>query len=255
MNKKLLPALVFALLIVIACWAVYYFTADYYKSRITSMQKQDRRNMDSVNAQLQEVLKITDTARIKTSFEQIDSSLARINKSLAARGLGVVKTRQVSVDDRFKQNTLADFAKYYETMTHELEMQLLYTPFGMPYNGPKSSGFGSRHDPFFPDSVMSHLGLDFVGEYGDSVRVTADGVVRLAGVKGGYGNCVIVSHANNFETLYGHLSKILVKQGTVVKAGDYIGLIGSTGRSTGAHLHYEVMRNSVKVNPEGYLKL
>lgn len=235
--------------------SVYYLTSRHYKLQIEEIVLKDSVKIDSVDKQLQSILKITDTASIKASFEQIDSSLVRINKSLAARGLGVIKTRDISVNERMEHNTLADFAKHYESLTRDLELRLLYTPFGMPYNGPKSSGFGTRHDPFYPDSIVSHMGLDFVGNYGDSVKVTADGVVEFAGVRGGYGNCIIVKHESDFETLYGHLSKILVKEGDRVIAGDHIGLIGSTGRSTGAHLHYEVIRNSAKVNPEKYLKL
>jgi murein DD-endopeptidase MepM/ murein hydrolase activator NlpD len=83
----------------------------------------------------------------------------------------------------------------------------------------------------------------------------AKGEVKFAGTKGGFGNCIILKHANGFETLYGHLSKILVSVGQQVEIGQQIGNIGSTGRSTGPHLHYEVHRNGKQVNPQLFLTL
>lgn len=254
-KKRILLAAIIIVLLALSAFTTYHFTAAHYISQLQASNQLHGRRIDSTEKELQAVLKIADTASIKQSFEQIDSSLTRINKSLAARGLGVIKSGGVSVSQRLEKNTLADFAKYYQLLTHDLESRLLFTPFGMPYHGPKSSGFGLRQDPINPDTVVSHLGLDFVGNYGDSVKVTADGIVRYAGNNGGYGNCIIVTHHNNFETLYGHLSKILVTEGMAVKAGSYIGLIGSTGKSTGPHLHYEVLRNSIRINPEKFLKL
>jgi len=83
----------------------------------------------------------------------------------------------------------------------------------------------------------------------------AKGKVIFAGIKGGYGNCIIIKHANGFETLYGHLSKIKVKKGHQVEIGEHIGNIGSTGRSTGPHLHYEVHQNGKRINPQSFLTL
>ena len=83
----------------------------------------------------------------------------------------------------------------------------------------------------------------------------AKGEVEFAGLRGGFGNCIILKHGNGFETLYGHLSKILVSVGQQIDIGQEIGNIGSTGRSTGPHLHYEVHRNGQKINPEAFLTL
>ena len=95
----------------------------------------------------------------------------------------------------------------------------------------------------------------FVKESFDPVRTTADGVVEFAGVKGGYGNCVIVRHKSGYETLYGHLSRILVKQNQKIETGYEIGKLGSTGRSTGPHLHYEVIKDGIKIDPARFTKL
>lgn len=104
-----------------------------------------------------------------------------------------------------------------------------------------TSGFGSRFDPFTKRGTF-HGGIDLAAEAGTEVRSSAPGVVVFAGVEGGYGNLVIVEHEHGYHTYYGHLSKIKVKKGDKLKTGDVLGLVGSTGRSTGPHLHFEVRR-------------
>ncbi|WAC42715.1 M23 family metallopeptidase [Pedobacter sp. SL55] len=126
---------------------------------------------------------------------------------------------------------------------------------GYPHKGRISSNFGHRANPFTGESIERHKGLDIKGNHGEVVKTTANGKVKFANRKGGYGNVVIIEHGNGFETYYGHLSKISVKQGQKVAAGDIIGRIGSTGRSTGPHLHYEVHRNGKIVNPKSYLTI
>jgi murein DD-endopeptidase MepM/ murein hydrolase activator NlpD len=130
-----------------------------------------------------------------------------------------------------------------------------YTPLGLPFPGAITSSFGHRENPFGGADVETHKGLDIKGPYGAEVKAMAKGEVQFAGTRGGYGNCIILKHGNGFETLYGHLSKILVHPGQKIEIGDQIGNIGSTGRSTGPHLHYEVHRNGQKINPEAFLTL
>jgi murein DD-endopeptidase MepM/ murein hydrolase activator NlpD len=115
-----------------------------------------------------------------------------------------------------------------------------------------SSGFGYRNDPFLGRRAL-HAGLDFVAPTGTDVRATAPGVVVSAGWSGGYGKMVEIRHANGVSTRYGHLSAVLVERGENVAAGAAIGRVGSTGRSTGPHLHYETRRNGEPVNPAAYL--
>jgi len=116
-----------------------------------------------------------------------------------------------------------------------------------------SSGFGTRMDPFLRSPAM-HTGLDMRGDTGDPVRVTANGTVTIASYNGGYGNLVEVEHGNGLATRYGHLSSIGVKVGQSVKIGQVIGKLGSTGRSTGPHLHYETRVNGDPVDPQKYLQ-
>ncbi|MEP9389329.1 M23 family metallopeptidase [Mesorhizobium sp. KR9-304] len=116
-----------------------------------------------------------------------------------------------------------------------------------------SSTFGVRKDPLLGSPAM-HSGIDFRAPMGSDARVTAAGTVVTAGWNGGYGRMVEVQHAGGFTTRYGHLSKVLVKKGQQVSAGAVVGKVGSSGRSTGPHLHYEVRRNGDALNPVRFLK-
>lgn len=114
-----------------------------------------------------------------------------------------------------------------------------------------SSGYGIRRDPIYGSSKF-HEGLDFAARTGTPVFATADGTVAVAERTGGYGNCVDISHGFNYLTRYAHLSEILVKAGQKVKRGEMIGRVGSTGKSTGPHLHYEVRFKNEPQNPVNY---
>jgi murein DD-endopeptidase MepM/ murein hydrolase activator NlpD len=116
-----------------------------------------------------------------------------------------------------------------------------------------NSPFGMRMDPFLKGPAI-HTGIDLHGEMGDPVRVTANGKVTIASWQGGYGNMIEVNHGNGLSTRYGHLSKIEVKVGDVVRIGQTIGRVGSTGRSTGPHLHYETRINGEPVDPQKFLR-
>jgi murein DD-endopeptidase MepM/ murein hydrolase activator NlpD len=129
-------------------------------------------------------------------------------------------------------------------------------PTGTPLvNSRVSDHFGMRIDPFTKVRRM-HNGLDLVAPLLSEVSATADGTVIFNGTKGGYGNVVILEHKNKIKTIYAHLSKAVVKEGQKVKRGDAIGVQGTTGRSTGHHLHYEIVRDkSTRLNPEVVLKV
>jgi murein DD-endopeptidase MepM/ murein hydrolase activator NlpD len=116
-----------------------------------------------------------------------------------------------------------------------------------------SSGFGMRMDPFVRGPAM-HTGLDFRSNAGDPVRATANGTVTTAAWNGGYGRMVEIDHGNGFTTRYGHLSEINVKVGQSVRIGHIIGKVGSTGRSTGPHLHYETRIDGDAVDPQKFLR-
>ncbi len=115
-----------------------------------------------------------------------------------------------------------------------------------------SSPFGVRMDPFVHEAAM-HTGLDFRGEMGEPIHATAAGTVTVAGWTGGYGKMVEIDHGNGLATRFGHLSEIDVNVGEKIRIGQVVGKLGSTGRSTGPHLHYETRINGEPVNPQRFL--
>jgi murein DD-endopeptidase MepM/ murein hydrolase activator NlpD len=136
-----------------------------------------------------------------------------------------------------------------------LNRTLALVPYRKPVIGEVefTSGFGVRSDPFLGRPAM-HTGLDFRAAMGDPVRATANGKVVSSGWAGGYGRMVEVDHGNGLSTRYGHLSEINVKVGDVIRIGQVIGAVGSTGRSTGPHLHYETRIDGDAVDPQKFLR-
>ncbi|MBL8586949.1 MAG: peptidoglycan DD-metalloendopeptidase family protein [Methylobacteriaceae bacterium] len=130
-----------------------------------------------------------------------------------------------------------------------------YVPLRAPLGGgaEQTSGFGARVDPFLGRAAM-HAGVDFRDEYGAPVRSTGAGKVVTAGWQGGYGNMVEIDHGNGLTSRYAHMSSILVAEGQSVSAGAIVGKLGSTGRSTGPHLHYEVRIDGEAVDPSRFLR-
>jgi murein DD-endopeptidase MepM/ murein hydrolase activator NlpD len=115
-----------------------------------------------------------------------------------------------------------------------------------------ASGFGYRIDPLYK-TVKMHTGLDFAAAIGTPIYASGNGTVRTAQYEqSGYGNCVVISHGYGYQTLYGHMSRMNVRPGQKINRGDIIGYIGSTGKSTGPHLHYEVIKGSTKINPVNF---
>lgn len=153
-------------------------------------------------------------------------------------------------------NRMAVQKKSYEEieqMIKNKEKLLAATPAIQPISNKDlsriASGFGYRIDPVYK-TVKMHAGLDFAAPQGTPIYATADGVVKLAGNTGnGYGNYVVLNHGYGYETLYGHQYRIKVKPGQRVKRGEQIGWVGSTGKSTGPHVHYEVHKNGQHIDP------
>ncbi|WP_461789982.1 M23 family metallopeptidase [Pedobacter sp.] len=195
-----------------------------------------------------------DTSAIKKHYLAIDEKLKTINKYLKARGLKPMPANQGGTEDNELGST-EEIGTFYDEYLNRMIRLVGFTPMGYPHKGRISSTYGHRENPFTGENIESHKGLDIKGNYGEIVKTTANGTVKFASRRGGYGNCVIINHGNGFETYYGHLSKIVVREGQKVNAGQIIGNIGSTGRSTGPHLHYEVHRNGKIVNPKTYLSL
>jgi murein DD-endopeptidase MepM/ murein hydrolase activator NlpD len=151
------------------------------------------------------------------------------------------------------------FQNIVNSMPKDWDRQLLWLqtlPTGVPIGGDfkVTSGFGMRNDPF-TGTLARHEGLDFTAVSGTSILATADGIVTRSGWEDTYGNIVEVTHAEGFMTRYAHISKRHVTEGQSVKRGQKIAAVGSTGRSTGPHLHYEVFRYGRVLNPIQVLPL
>ncbi len=150
----------------------------------------------------------------------------------ASAALGMGPTRQASLSDWVASTT---------------------APTLWPVTGPITGPFGARTDPFNGEGAF-HSGIDISCHYGQPILAPAAGVVTYAGFYNGYGRMIIIDHGNGVTTRYGHLSGFAVTDGEVLRKGEVIGYVGMSGRSTGAHLHYEVRIHDAPVNPYKYLR-
>jgi len=196
-------------------------------------------------------------ATAQSYIQGIEGKLQKINDYLKKRGLKGFSTKNVGGNGNAEASKLTDSETYslYDEYLNRLVHTVAFTPMGYPKISSLTSYFGYRSDPFNSASAEFHPGIDFRGKKGDPAKCTANGKVVFAGRYGGYGNCVRIAHIDNYETLYGHLSRISVKVGQEVVVGQKIGEIGSTGHSTGNHLHYEIRKNGKAINPVHYLTL
>ena len=198
------------------------------------------------------------------SLKKSEQVIVELQTYLQARGVHV---RPVSIEPPAGQPNPAaggpalpiarsvPFTGSFAHDAHSLLQAIQAVPLGLPHAGPLSSSFGARSNPFTGRGSEHHGGLDFKGTSGEPGQVTASGKVSFAGWRGGYGKVVEVSHAHGHATLYGHLSRVDVEAGQTLAAGDVVGLLGSTGRSTGPHLHYEVLSRGNRLDPQQFLAL
>lgn len=195
-------------------------------------------------------------------------SLVKANDSLrknSSRGVGGAETPEVSAAnrldklldlkfDRMKKDLLVD-VNDLDVLGETLDsrrMLLECVPGGWPVRGILSSVFGVRISPFTQTPVFHH-GLDIVAQTGTPVLASASGVVVKSGYEAQYGNVVVVDHGAGYRSAYAHMSSSSVEEGAFVNRGEEVGKVGSTGRSTGPHLHYEVRVNGLPVNPARFL--
>jgi murein DD-endopeptidase MepM/ murein hydrolase activator NlpD len=137
-------------------------------------------------------------------------------------------------------------------LLEEKRLVLASTPTILPVKGLITAGYGYRQSPFTGVREM-HEGVDIAAPHGTPIVATADGIVSFVGPLGGFGNAVFINHGHGFTTFYAHASKIRGKEGQSVKRGEVVALVGTTGRTTGPHVHYEVQVNGVTVNPLRYV--
>ncbi len=254
--------------------AGFYYLNNLYKER-SVLSKYQEENLKlknkiagyeaqiiSINEKVAGVLELEDKVRNLASYGTSDKS----NKQLAVGGKEVDVLQDLSKvserkDKRFFEGlnttlsnlgmeieqravSLSELADFLE----EQKLMLSSTPTIWPVKGWISSGFGYRISPFTGRRVF-HEGLDIATKYDVPVQAAAKGIVVFSGRKAGYGKTIIIDHGYGYITKYGHNNSLTVKAGDKVNKGDHIAMVGSTGRSTGPHVHYEVLVNGIPVNP------
>ena len=220
-------------------------------------------------ARLQESLdrvEARQTASLNALEQAYEGKVKRMRGVLTDLGLNAAaRSATEGTGGPFVPYRLASVATPFERQVHhiavaraqvdKLARTIATVPVRPPVTGEldPSSGFGVRIDPFLNRPAM-HTGIDFRGTTGEPVRATAAGTVTAAGWSGGYGRMVEVEHANGVSTRYGHLSEIDVKVGQSIKLGQVVGRLGSSGRSTGPHVHYETRIDGEAIDPDKFLR-
>jgi murein DD-endopeptidase MepM/ murein hydrolase activator NlpD len=221
----------------------------------------DRQILASLQAQRQELdqKRLAVEAQkndISLLIEQLSAKQANIEKQASAQSDLVYRLSTQPQAYESAQQRLASDSGQLAEMIRSLGANQAKTPaplkMALPVQGSLTSGFGFRVHPIFGIQKM-HTGIDLAASSGTAITAASDGTVIFAGWYGGYGRCAILVHGGNFATLYGHTSQLMVNVGQQVKRGQIIAAVGSTGFSTGPHLHFEVRFNGTPTNPMDFL--
>ncbi|MDX2503852.1 MAG: M23 family metallopeptidase [Gammaproteobacteria bacterium] len=245
-----------------------------YKDELATQKKEldvlKQHNQENINALTMNLAKLQAHIIRLDSLGSRLTGIAKLDKKAFNFDFEPAMGGPADPDDAFEDINYSDFVKRMDQISHDINDRtkqlnimenLLISehfnqsirPTGKPVeNGWISSYFGKRKDPFTGKKKM-HKGIDVAGKTGTNVLATADGVVTRVEKKPGYGKLLEIDHGYGISTLYGHNKTVMAKIGDIVKQGQVIATIGSTGRSTGPHVHYEVLRNGVPVNPQKYI--
>lgn len=227
---------------------------DYSKDYLAIYQ-----DLKILTEKMVEVEKLEAQVRLQNGFDPTKSYFSKANQQALSKESKTVAST-IDTDEAKDQLDILKEAipekekslKELVSLMEERNEVLLSIPSIYPTVGRVTSRFGYREDPY-TGSLSFHDGYDIANGYGTKIYATADGIVTFSGRQSGYGNEVIINHGNGFETVYAHNSKNLVTEGDFVRKGEIIAYMGSTGRSTGPHVHYEVRKYGQKVNPANYL--
>jgi murein DD-endopeptidase MepM/ murein hydrolase activator NlpD len=217
-----------------------------YTDEVTAMKAQREKELAEVKKLYEEVQKH------KSSLEQDEKDKEVLISKLSKE---IEEMEEISEESERQLTELAKKASALEAKKNRIKNYYKGGKLGMPLKSDYrlSSPFGYRIHPISGKKKL-HSGMDMAAPKGTPIYAAETGVVTVAQSWSGYGNCIIIDHGGGLWTLYGHLSVIQVKKGETVKRGEKIGLVGSTGQSTGNHLHFEVRKNAEPVNPASYLK-
>ena len=210
-----------------------------------------RFDLETTNLQLENVQLMNNAvSELNQRSELIESVMGTI-------GVKIKKTSATKDQENSGGPFVPDNDISYDGLLHQVDNYLKTIrsiPLGRPVSGRISSAFGKRTDPVNKKKAI-HEGVDIKGKRGDRILATASGKVIKAMKNGGYGNYVEIDHGNGYITAYGHMQNYLVKKGERVEQGQVIGQVGSTGRSTGPHLHYEIQLDKKPINPGKFMKV
>lgn len=235
--------------IILCCFGTVYIsliavdTFEYYKMK------------EKLNYYSQEFLELNTTIlalkRAENEFKRLFSfsSKEEVLENINTSDRGSTDMENLKQQIKITIETVGEIKDYLHTQ-RDIYMA---TPKGLPVKGYISSDYGKRKNPMSGEDEF-HSGLDISIGPGNPVRATADGIVSLSGWSGGNGNFVVLEHGHGFSSFYAHNRMNTVKVGQKVKRGDIIGYVGSTGNSTGPHVHYEIWQDGGHVNPIKYIK-
>ncbi len=240
-------------------------TLQQQREHITSMDGDSQRNLDALAVQLgrlqAQATRLNALGERLAEVGKLDDGEFDFSNAPAVGGPedpNAIVVTALPLHDGI-ENLRAEFDRQeaqlqvLENLLRDRKIDSALTPSGMPVAGYVSSGFGARTDPLEGHSAR-HLGIDFSAPLGSPITAAADGVVTWSGQRSGYGNVVEVDHGNGYMTRYAHNSENVAQAGQRVQAGQVIAKVGSTGRSTGPHCHFEVWLNDRPVNPMAYVK-
>jgi len=276
-RKKLI--VVGSLLTALVLGNIAFLFLAFYQSNLLLKTRQAKEELKRTQETLLKVK--DDLSFMEEKLQNAEIKLYQLEKLAKEQNLSLPKLSFAGTGGEFKKSTLVqeeDFFNdpelnkiynkvketrdYCETLSKETSkldsvlnphlLSLSRKPSIWPVKGFISSPFGGRPDPV-DGSPSWHQGIDISAPYGTPVVATAEGIIVSAGWMTGLGNTVVINHGDGFTTLYGHLSKMTVKPGQKVKRWDVIGLVGSTGRSTGNHCHYEVHKDGKILNPTKFI--
>ncbi|MBT9136118.1 MAG: Murein DD-endopeptidase MepM [Firmicutes bacterium] len=231
----------------------------FLAKQTTELQTQ-LQEIQALDTSIREMMKlgssrVTTSARVQPTLAIAQEGVTRAqltNRSLSLAAT-LLRTEQSIESIKEALPETEDSLKGLEQQVGERRAKEEATPSLWPVEGDITSGFGLRRSPFGAGREF-HAGIDIAAPRGTPVHATAAGTVRMASFNGGYGNVVFVDHGFGFSTVYAHLSRISVRVGQEVAKGQLVGLVGSTGRSTAPHLHYEVRVGGTTVNPMRFLE-
>lgn len=258
-HKALYAVLGFAIIgLLTVSYGAYRLTQHaFVMVRLNSLErhnrelKEENQEAKSKYDHLQSRLATLDTTQAKLADVSGVGRSADINKDIGRGGPdGDTKVSDIEAKTAALESELRNIKDVFDRN----QIKLASTPSGWPVRGYITDGFGTRRNPF-GGGYENHAGLDIATNHGSAIEATADGRVIYAGMYGGYGNIVVIDHGYGITTRYGHMSQISVRTGQHVTRGKTIGAVGSTGRSTAPHCHYEVRLHDRPVNPLNYISI